>query len=63
VPDLTEALKPLVERAVEAEDIFRLIGAGDIAPFGFVQRMPVFELEQLAEIAALLRRKAQDEQT
>lgn len=55
VPDLIAAVEPLVKSKVSADDIFRLIGSGDINPLGVVQRMPVFDLDQIAGIAEVLR--------
>jgi hypothetical protein len=55
VPDLVIAIEPFVEAEVTVDDIFRLIGNGDIKPVGIVQRMPVFDLQQIADIAATLK--------
>ena len=59
VPELIKAIEPLVDSAVTPKDIFRLIGEGDIAPLGYLQKMPLFSVEQigfivrkLAELAA-----------
>ena len=54
VPDLIEALKPLVEEQVTARDVFSMIGSGEIRPYGVVQRMPIFGLTQIGEIAAAI---------
>ena len=54
VPDLVAAVEPLVKSKVSADDIFRLIGSNEIKPFGVVQRMPIFNLDQIAEVASKL---------
>jgi hypothetical protein len=56
VPDLIKAIEPFVKGKVLAEDIFRLIGNGNIKPLGFVQRMPVFDLGQIADVATVVNR-------
>jgi hypothetical protein len=55
VPELITAVEPLVGIDVTHDDIFRLIGDGAIKPFGYVQRMPVFDLSQIAYIAQKLK--------
>jgi len=57
VPDLIVAVKPLVRIQVSADDIFELIGSGDVRPMGVVQRMPVFDLDQIADIAAIIKQR------
>jgi hypothetical protein len=51
VPELLEAIKPLISRKVTHEDIFLMIGSGEIQPHGYIQRIPVFSIEQIAEVA------------
>ncbi|MGB7581319.1 MAG: hypothetical protein WBL85_02575 [Sedimentisphaerales bacterium] len=58
VPDLIEAIEPLVGTRIVADDVFRLIGSGDIKPLGVVQRTPVFDLDQIAGIAEVIRQAA-----
>jgi len=59
IPDLIEAINPLAGSEISSDDIFQLIGSGDIKPLGFIQRIPVFELNQIANIAeAIKTRKA-----
>lgn len=55
IPELLEALKPLVSIPITHEDIFRLIGTGDIQPLGFIQRIPVFDVSQIGEVAKKLQ--------
>lgn len=56
VPELVEAVTPLVDASVSAADIFRLIGTGDIRPLGYVHRMPVFDLGQTSAIVVAIER-------
>jgi hypothetical protein len=51
VPELVKVIEPLVSVRVTTDDIFRLIGTGDISPLGFMQRIPVFSVEQIGDIA------------
>jgi|GEM_PF-4336946 len=51
VPELIKAVEPLVSNPVTHEDIFRLIGTGDIQPLGYIHRVPVFGLNQIGDIA------------
>jgi hypothetical protein len=51
VPDLLEAISPLIDVPVSTGDVFRLISSGQIRPLGFLRRMPVFDLGQIADIA------------
>ena len=51
VPDLIVAIEPIVGKQILVGDLFRLIGSHVIEPFGFVQRMPVFQLGQVGEVA------------
>lgn len=60
VPDLIAAIQPIVGNRVVVSDMFRLIGAHVIEPFGFVQRMPVFQLDQVGEVAEKVK-AAQDD--
>lgn len=55
MPELLEALKPLVSISITSDDIFRLIGTGEIEPLGFIQRIPVFDLGQIGEVAKKLQ--------
>ena len=55
VPDLVAAIEPIVGHKVAVSDIFRLIGSNKITPFGFVQRMPIFQLDQVGEIAEKIK--------
>jgi hypothetical protein len=55
VPDLIVAVEPLIGYRVAPDDIFQLIGSSIIEPFGIIQRMPVFGLEQIAEVADKLK--------
>ena len=57
VPELIEALEPLIQGKLVPDDIFRLIGGGDIKPLGYLQRIPVFDLNQIAEIATAIKTK------
>ena len=60
-PELVRALAPLVSVPVTPKDIFRLIGDGQIRPCGYIQRVPVFDIVQLGDIAKLFQRA--DKQT
>ena len=51
VPELVKAVAPLVSVSITAKDIFRLIGTGGIKPLGFIQRVPVFDITQIGEVA------------
>jgi hypothetical protein len=51
VPELIEAVNPLISKPINSEDVFRLIGTGDIKPLGFIQRIPVFSVDQIGDIA------------
>lgn len=53
-PELVRALGTLVSVPVTPKDIFRLIGDGLIQPCGYIQRVPVFDIEQLGDIAKQL---------
>jgi len=55
VPDLVAAVEPLLGRPISTRDIFGLIAAGGIRPFGYVLRAPVFTPEQIADVAESLR--------
>jgi hypothetical protein len=55
IPELIEAVNPLISKPINSEDVFRLIGTGDIKPLGFVQRIPVFSVEQISDIAKKFR--------
>jgi len=50
VPELVEAVNQFVLKPVNHKDIFRLIGEGDIKPFGYLQRIPVFAVEQIKDV-------------
>lgn len=50
-PELVRALEPLVLGPVTPKDVFRLIGDGLITPCEYVQRVPVFDVSQIADIA------------
>lgn len=50
-PELIRALKPLVSNPVSPKDIFRLIGERRINPCGYIQRIPVFDIAQIGDIA------------
>jgi hypothetical protein len=54
VPDLVAAVEPLVGRTVGLREVFMLIGAGDIKPFGYVLRAPVFTPDQVADVVAAI---------
>jgi hypothetical protein len=54
VPDLVAAVGPLVGRTVGLREVFALIAAGDIKPFGYVLRAPLFTTGQVAEVAAVI---------
>ena len=56
-PELIEAVQPLVLSPVKHEDVFQLIGTGEIKPLGYIQRIPVFGLGQISDIAKKFRRK------
>jgi hypothetical protein len=56
VPDLVAAVGPLVGRTLSTQEVFGLIAAGDIKPFGYVLRAPVFTPEQVADVAAAVNR-------
>lgn len=55
VPELIDAVQPLVGKPVDAQVIFELIGLGDIQPLGYVHRMPIFAIEQIGDVIAALR--------
>jgi hypothetical protein len=55
VPDVAEAVGPLVGRSVTDTELFTLIAAGVIEPFGY--KAPVFLPNQIADIAASLRER------
>ncbi len=55
VPDLITVIEPLVDVKLAVDDFFRLIGDGAIKPLGFVQRMPVFGLDQVAEVVKAIQ--------
>ncbi len=46
VPDLVAAVQPLVKE---------LVGIGKVQPLGYLYRVPVFELNQIAEVAEALQ--------
>jgi hypothetical protein len=50
-PELVRALNPLVSVPITPKDVFRLIGEGRIKPCGYIQRVPVFDVTQLGDIA------------
>ena len=52
MPELVKEVNLLVSDTVTHDDIFRLIGSGDIIPFGYIQRIPVFVLSQINEVAS-----------
>lgn len=58
IPELIEAVNRLVPNTISPTDIFRLIGTGDIKPFGYVQRIPLFSVEQIGDIALLFQTDA-----
>ncbi len=58
VPDLVAAVEPLVGRTVKLREVFALIAAGDIKPFGYVLRAPVFTPDQVAEVATAITKRA-----
>lgn len=51
IPELIRALEPLVANPVSPKFIFRLIGDGRIKPCGYIQRVPIFDINQLGIIA------------
>lgn len=55
MPELVKAVEPLVPGSITHDDIFRLIGTGDIKPLGYIQRVPVFDLSQIGTIAKKLQ--------
>jgi len=55
VPEILEAVTPLVAFPVTAEIIFGLIGHGDINPLGYIQRIPVFSVNQIQEVLRALQ--------
>jgi len=57
VPELLKAIEPLVSMPLTAEDIFRLIGTGEIEPLGYIQRIPVFSVEQIGKIVRKFQSK------
>jgi hypothetical protein len=57
-PDLVAAIEPLVGRTVKLREVFMLIAAGDIKPFGYVLRAPVFTTGQVADVAGVIARQA-----
>jgi hypothetical protein len=57
VPDVAEAVGPLVGRPVTDTELFTLIAAGVIEPFGYFVKAPVFLPNQIADIAASLRER------
>lgn len=59
IPELIEAVNQLVLNPVTPTDIFRLIGTGDIKPLGFVQRIPLFSVEQIGDIARQFQMKGE----
>ena len=56
VPDLVAAVEPLVGRTVGLREVFTLIAARDIKPFGYVLRAPVFTTRQVADVAGVIAR-------
>jgi hypothetical protein len=54
VPDIAAAVGPLVGQAVSTDEVFSLIAAGHIKPFGYVLRAPVFTPDQVADVAAVI---------
>ena len=50
-PELIRALESLLSVHVSPGDVFRLIGEGKIRPCGYIQRVPVFDVAQLGEVA------------
>ena len=60
VPDLIKAIEPGVGRKLRSNDIFQQIGDCYIKPFGYVGRMPVFTLGQVAPIIATVKRIFED---
>jgi hypothetical protein len=59
-PELVRALEPLVSVPVTPKDIFRLIGEGLIKPCGYIQRVPVFDIAQLGDIAKQFQRDSRN---
>lgn len=58
VPELMRAVKPLVSFPITHKDIFQLIGTGDIKPLGFIQRIPVFDITQVSDVAKVIETKS-----
>jgi len=63
VPELVKAIAPLVSIPLTPDDIFRLIGTGDIEPLGYIQRIPVFSVEQIGEIVRKFQTKTASKKT
>ncbi len=59
IPEILEAVNPLISNPVTHKDVFRLIGTGDIKPFGFIQRIPIFTPEQIGEVAEAINNTTQ----
>ena len=55
VPELVEAVNQLVSNPISPEDIFRLIGTGEVKPLGFAQRIPLFSIEQVGVVVRLFQ--------
>ena len=53
IPELIEAVNPLLSKPINHDDVFRLIGTGDIRPLGFVQRIPIFSVDQIGDIVKI----------
>ena len=56
VPDLADAVMPLVGRTVHPQEIFSLIRANGIQPHGYVVRAPLFTADQVDKVARALAR-------
>lgn len=61
MPELVKEVKPLVSDTITHDDIFRLIGTGEVVPFGYIQRIPVFALSQINEVASNFQLKEPQE--
>lgn len=56
VPDMIDAVEPLIGWRPDPTEMFRLIGQGEIKPLGVVWRAPIFAPSQIGEVAAVLQR-------
>ena len=55
IPEIVAAVQPLIDKSVDGQILFELIGAGHILPLGYIHRMPVFSVEQIADVVAAIR--------